>query len=128
MNSGVAIRQIIEEKLLALAGTYKVAWDNAHFKETPGIPHLACTFDNTYSENIAFGCQREHLLIEIQVFTPFGEGSNRNLQIADSIKDGFSRYSYGYLTCTTSRIARIGQVKEWHQRDVLIDAYYDNHV
>ncbi len=128
MNSGVAIREIIEEKLLALAGTYKVAWDNAHFKESPGIPHMSCLIDNTYSENIAFGCQREYLLITIEVFTPFGEGSNRNLQIADTIKDGFAKYADGYLTCTTSRIARIGQVKEWHQRDVLIDAYYDNHI
>lgn len=127
MNSGATVRGIVETKLATLIGTYKVFWDNMHFKEVPGTPFIACTIDCVYSNLIAIRCQREVYLIEIQILTPFGEGTLRNLQIADSIKDGFAYYASGDLVCTTSRISRIGQIKEWHQRNVLIDAHYDNH-
>ena len=122
------VRQIIETRLnTVINNLYPIEFDNTKILSKAGFPFLRCNVDQVFSNPIALSCDRDVYVVEIQVLTPFGEGTERNLDIAETIREGFRKYEEGYFHVIGSRIVRRGQFDEWHQRDVLIDAYYDNH-
>lgn len=126
--SSDAVRAIVEARVSALVnGAYKIAWDNVVFKPAVGTAFIRCSIDNVYSHQIAMRCIREFFTIDIQVLTPYGAGTKANMAIGDALVIGFTGYASGLLLCKTGRLARVGQIQEWHQRAVVIDAQYDNH-
>ena len=126
--SSNAVRAIVEAKLSSIIGvTCKIAWDNVPYNPKVGVTFVRCSIDGVFSQQIAIGCVRDTYRIVIDVLTPYGVGTKDNMTLSDSIIAGFVNYASGYLSCKTGVIERVGQVEEWHQRTVVIDAQYDNH-
>lgn len=124
--SNVAVNTIVEAKVATIISTLmQVAYDNVVFKETRGLPFVEVMLECTEAHNVAIKCRRENFLIELRVHTPYGEGVERNLAMADSIVNGFVGYQSGTFKCKGGRVARGGKVDEWHQRVVFLDAQYD---
>lgn len=123
-----AVESILEKRLALIWGsTTPISWDNVRRNSIPGQEFIRAMVDGIGSENIALNCRREFYIFTVQVLTMSQSGSRYNSQLCDIITSGFDKYQEGYLLCTESYAQRVGEEKQWFQRNVYINLQYDNY-
>lgn len=126
--SSEAVREIVETRLNdQWAAATPIAWDNVDYKPQPGVSFIRCIIEGTFSEIMSMTCQREYYQLEVQILTPSGEGTKKNMELADQVNAIFVGYQEGNLVCKQGYVARQGDLEEWHNRKVFIEMQYDNH-
>lgn len=121
------VRRVIEERIQSIWGsTTPIAWDDSEFKPSAGVAFIRPFFESISSENIAIKCERNYYLLTIEVNTPKGIGSSQNLQYADTLKNAFVYQTFEGVKFENGTVRRTGHIKEWYQRRVLINLYYNN--
>lgn len=122
------VATILEGRLETIWGSRTIIeYDNVSIKHGDGESFIRPMLSNVSSEAKSLSCQRESYLFTVQIFTERGEGTDENSGHAILIKNSFFNYVEGNLLCKNVRIERVGDEKEWHRRDVLIEVQYDNH-
>ena len=122
------VRKAIEERLATIWGsTTPIAWDDdSQFTPKKGEDFIRPSFECIGSSNIAIKCERNNYLLTIEVNTVKGKGSGTNLRHSDTIKDGFVYQTFDGVVFKNGEVKRTGQIREWYQRRVLINLYYNN--
>lgn len=104
-----------------------IKWDATRRRPLIGVSFIRCQVDGIGSRNLSLSCRREDYLFTIQVLVASEEGSRGCAILSDTIENGFKNYAEGYLLCKESFSQRVGDEKEWHQRNVTINVQYDQH-
>jgi len=126
--SSNTVRQLLETRLNSEWGASTVIfWDDSNKVPKTGVPYIRCTLDGIDSENLSITCVRDFDLLTIQVFTPKGAGAGANLLLCDELVRIFRNYAISTLLCFKVVNERVGNYKEWYQRNVIIDVQTDTH-
>lgn len=126
--SNEAVRGIVESKLEAdWASLTPIVWDNQDYSPLIGVSFIRTKIEGVFSEPRSPGCQREHYLMTVEVYTPSNTGAAANMAMADIISAMFYGFAYSTLTVKNTRVERVGDEEEWHRRDVLIELQYEQH-
>ena len=121
------IRKVIEERLYSTLGSsVPVAWDNVEFSPNHGEIFIRPFFECVSSRNISLKCERNYYLLTIHVNVKNGSGTEEVLNLSSTIKDAFVYQSFEGVKFQDGVVKRTGQLKEWYQRRVLINLYYNN--
>ncbi len=124
-----AVNEILELQLKTIwEGRTPIAYDDVSYMPAKGKAFIKCMMENVFSTLTSPGCQREHYLYTVQVYTPAWSGSNTNFDLADVVVKGFFNYASGTLICKEVRTLRVGNQEEWYRSDVQIAVQYDNHL
>ncbi len=123
-----AVRAILEARLQTEWGvTTPIVWDNVNYTPKLGTPYIDCQLEGVFSVIKSAKCQRKHYLFTIDVYTPSNTTAKTAMEHTDTLETMFYGFASGYLTVQTTHSERVGTLKEWHHRVVLIDLFFDQH-
>lgn len=120
--------KILETRLETIwVDTDNIDWDNVEFRTRHGQSFLRVSLDQIGSRFISLQCTRDTYLLSIQVLVPSEIGSKLCNQYSDTLLLGFKNFNSGYLRCLEGISRRVGEEREWYQRNVDIEVEYDNY-
>jgi len=108
-----------------LQPTVSIAWPNAPFTPTTGVPWVRFSIQQAPAEQIGFGSSsvrdRHYGTVFVQVFVPVETAVQTAMQIADDAAAALRRYSTTGLFTRSASIQDVGPTPDgWYQVNVSV--------
>jgi hypothetical protein len=121
-----SLEHILEKFLQDNWTATPIAFDNVQFNEVRDIPFIR--MQTEWADSYYAGVNRERFegYIFITIYVAANQGIKESAELADEIINLYKALTEPHLIIKAARNVRIGQIKEWYQRNVVIPFQYDN--
>lgn len=123
-NCETVVRRIVEKQLQDNWTLTKIAFDNVKFIPVRGVDFIRCIIEQSGKQKISSNCTRRDYTVLIEVKVAANSGTVTINSHCDLLKNLFDGFSSGHFNCLNGSIERVGKVKEWFQKNVILDCKY----
>lgn len=121
------VRQIIETRLQDNWIETQIDWDNIRFNPKRGDAFISPIISEDESEIKGINCIKRKYTLLIEVRVSKNSGTALVNSYATQLKNLFEGYAEDNFYCLKGRTERVGNSKQWHQRNVILQCRYTDY-
>lgn len=122
--SDAIVRKIIENRLKDNWVLTPIDLENFRFVPKRGISFISVVLSEDDSTKNGFQCTKRIYSLIIEVRVPKNTGSTTMDSYCTLLKELFEGHSEGNFNCFTGHSARVGNSRQWYQKNVTFQCKY----